>query len=229
MVGRASMCGFRCERRQQPCRRSLIEVGLWRRGSGFAFTARQRFESPHRRCCRRKRCASPPISRWRFVHEHRCRRSGLEHGGVEESHQRSHGFEHPEEFRIKARARGKGRLILARSDELLELEVMRCGMLFRVTVGNARQAIAGQLADRLLERRCCNESVKTGMRRRDLVAYRLQSEVDGMYMPPPIHTQPGATSKYRPAPSFRVKWRLGKCAATAVLSGDLSLLNRVSR
>ena len=28
-----------------------------------------------------------------------------------------------------------------------------------------------------------------------------RSAVDGMYMPPPIQTQPGATSKYSPAPS----------------------------
>jgi len=59
------------------------------------------------------------------------------------------------------------------------------------------------------------------------IAWR--SVVDGIYMPPPIQTHAGATSKYRPAPRFLAKWRLGKCAAIAVLSGVLSLLNRVSR
>ena len=53
---------------------------------------------------------------------------------------------------------------------------------------------------------------------------------DGMYRPPPIQTQAGRdlrSTGRRPLPSGMP--RIGKCAATCVLSGDLSALNRVSR
>ena len=43
----------------------------------------------------------------------------------------------------------------------------------------------------------------------------------GAYIPPPIHTQPGATSKYSPAPSCRARPFHGNTAAALVLSRRL--------
>ena len=51
----------------------------------------------------------------------------------------------------------------------------------------------------------------------------------GMYSPPPIQVHPGAISKYSPAPSCLGNPRGGNTAAAFVLSGVLSLENRVSR
>src|SRR6187397_843160 len=147
-----STYGFPFEKKPRQFRHSPIEDGRWRRVNDFASTVRPRSGLPHRRCRLRKRRASPPISRRRFVNEDWSLREAIEQCLVEEFHERRHGPEDPQQLPIEGRARREGCLVLAGSKELLELQVARGGVILHVAPRDARQSLTGHLADGTCER-----------------------------------------------------------------------------
>jgi len=103
----------------------------------------------------------PRTSRRRFAHEQgRLREPRLDRA-IEELDQRCHRCEHLEELGIKAAARGERRFVLARAEELLELQVVRGWMILGIAKRHAGQSIARQFADRSRECRCRHHRVKT--------------------------------------------------------------------
>src|SRR6185436_4641674 len=70
---------------------------------------------------------------------------------VEELDERRHRFEYFQELGIEAAAGCERDLVLARAEELLELQVMSSRMILRIAKRDAGQTIAGQFADRSRE------------------------------------------------------------------------------
>ena len=135
-----------------------------------------------------------------------------------------------EQRRVELAAVGERRGELGAAVELPVLQERRGRMIGAIAARHARHRVAGELLEAPAERgRARRGRASPATCSAMCSRMRTSSGGSGRHIPPPIQTQPGAISKYRPAPCGFGSSRVRKIAAACVFSGFLLSLNRVSR